>query len=133
MRATNTASPARVSDLLEAARGGDEDAFRRLVGPHRSSLHTHCYRMLASPHDAEDALQDALLRAWRGLPGFDGRSSVGTWLHRIATNACLNALESRKRRPLPSGVGAVFDDPEAAFVPGFEVPWLHPLPVDPAA
>jgi RNA polymerase sigma-70 factor (ECF subfamily) len=63
-------------DLLEAARGGDEDAFGRLIEPHRRELHAHCYRMLGSVHDAEDALQDALLRAWRGLPAFEGRSSL---------------------------------------------------------
>ena len=75
-----------------------------------------------------------MLRAWRAYATYDPeRASIRTWLYRIATNACLNALESRERRPLPSGVGPVFDDPEAAFVPGLEVPWLQPLPADPAA
>jgi RNA polymerase sigma-70 factor (ECF subfamily) len=82
-------------ELLEAACGGDEDAFRRLVEPHRAGLHAHCYRMLGSLHDAEDALQDALLRAWRGLPGFDGRSALRRWLYRITTNTCLDALKRR--------------------------------------
>jgi len=129
MRATTTASPATGSDLLEAARGGDEDAFRRLVGPHRSSLHTHCYRMLGSLHDAEDALQDALLRAWRGLPGFDGRSSVGTWLHRIATNACLDAIRRRPTRVLPIDYAPPTEagrgEPRA---PVREPIWIEPVP-----
>ena len=94
----------------------------------------HCYRMLGSVHDADDLVQETMLRAWRAYDRYDpDRASVRTWLYRIATNACLNALESRARRPLPAGAGPVFDDPEAAFVPGFEVPWLEPIPADPAA
>jgi RNA polymerase sigma-70 factor (ECF subfamily) len=77
-----------------------ERQFRRLVEEHRAELHAHCYRMLGSLEDAEDALQDALLRAWRGLQGFEGRSSPRTWLYRIATNACLKAIERRPARPL---------------------------------
>ena len=87
--------------LLEAARAGDEDAFARLVEPHRRALHAHCYRMLGSVPDAEDALQEALLRAWRGLRGFEGRSSLRSWLYAIATNACLRAIERRPKRVLP--------------------------------
>jgi RNA polymerase sigma-70 factor, ECF subfamily len=87
--------------LLEAACGGDEDAFRRLVEPYRSPLQAHCYRMLGSLHDAEDAVQDALLRAWRGLCGFDGRSALRTWLYRITTNACLDTIARRPKRVLP--------------------------------
>jgi RNA polymerase sigma-70 factor (ECF subfamily) len=90
--------------------------------------------MMGSVHEADDLVQETMLRAWRAYPRYDpGRASVRTWLYRIATNACLNALQSRARRPLPSAVGPVFEDPEAAFVPGLEVPWLQPLPTDPAA
>ena len=88
-------------ELLEAARRGDEDAYARLIGPHRAQLHAHCYRMLASAPDAEDALQEALLGAWRGLPRFEGRSSLRAWLYTIATNACLKAIERRPKRVLP--------------------------------
>src|SRR5215204_4308480 len=87
--------------LLHAARNGDEAAFRRLIEPHRAELHARCQRMLGSSHDADDALQDTLLRAWRGLPGFRGRSSLRTWLYRIATNVCLDAIARRPKRVLP--------------------------------
>ena len=92
-------------ELLDAARGGDEDAFRRIVEDHRAGLHAHCYRMLGSLHDAEDALQDTLFRAWRGLPGFGGRSSLRSWLYTIATNACLDAIARRPKRVLPIDYG----------------------------
>jgi RNA polymerase sigma factor (sigma-70 family) len=81
--------------LLEAARGGDENAFARLVEPHRGALHVHCYRMLGSVHDADDALQEALLGAWKGRSGFEGRSSLRSWLYTIATNASLRTLAGR--------------------------------------
>jgi RNA polymerase sigma-70 factor, ECF subfamily len=84
--------------VLEAARSGDPDAFEQLVAEHRPSLHAHSYRILGSRHDADDALQEALLRAWRGIPRFEGRSSVRTWLYRIATNASLDLIARRRRR-----------------------------------
>src|SRR5688500_1168917 len=88
-------------ELVMAARGGDHDAFRGLVEPYRAELHAHCYRMLGSLHDAEDALQEALLRAWRGLRGFEGRGAARSWLYRIATNSCLDAIARRPKRVLP--------------------------------
>lgn len=87
--------------LVAAAQAGDERAFHALVEPHRRALEVHCYRMLGSVHDAEDVLQDALLRAWRSLDRFEGRSTIHTWLYRIATNACLDELARRPRRPEP--------------------------------
>ena len=93
--------------LIDAARRGDEAAFRELVAPLRGPLHAHCHRMLGSAHDAEDAMQDVMLRAWRALPTFEGRSSIRSWLYRIATNTCLTALEKRPNRlqPLDDEVG----------------------------
>ena len=88
-------------ELLAAARGGDEEAFRRIVEPHRAELHAHCYRMLGSLHDAEDALQNVMLRAWRGLRRFEGRSATRAWLYKIATNVCLDAIGKRPKRVLP--------------------------------
>jgi RNA polymerase sigma-70 factor, ECF subfamily len=90
---------------LPAARRGDEAAFRELVEAHRADLHAHCYRMLGSLHDADDALQDTLLRAWRALPKFRGDSSLRTWLYRIATNVCLDAIARRPKRVLPVDYG----------------------------
>ncbi len=83
--------------LLVAAQRGDEQAFVGLTGPHRRSLHVHAYRMLGSLHDADDALQETLLRAWRGLPGYEPRAALSTWLHRIATNVALRMIEQRSR------------------------------------
>src|SRR5215471_20925660 len=85
---------------IEAARGGDEQAFSDLVEAHRAELIAHCYRMLGSYHDAEDAVQDALLRAWRALPGFEGRSSVRSWLYAIVTNTAIDIASRRARREL---------------------------------
>src|SRR5262249_18311038 len=92
-------------ELVDAARAGDETAFGRLVEEHRAELQAHCYRMLGSLYDAEDALQETLLRAWRGLPDFGGRSSLRTWLYRIATNASLDAIARRPKRVLPIDYG----------------------------
>ena len=129
VRATPSASAPSEPDLLEAARRGDELAFRRLVGPHRSGLHAHCYRMLASVHDAEDALQDALLRAWRGLQRFDERSSLRTWLHRIATNACLDLIRGRPTRMLPIDYGPPTEPGEQEpQEPVREPIWIEPYP-----
>ena len=102
--------------------------FARVVDPFRPELLAHCYRMAGSVHDAEDLVQETLVRAWRAWDGFEGRASVRTWLYRICTNVCLRALENRARRPLPSGLGApgALDAPLAAARP--EVPWLEPLP-----
>ena len=103
--------------------------FAAAVEPHRRELLVHCYQMLGSVQEAQDLLQETMLRAWQAYERYDSAlASMRTWLYRIATNACLNALESRARRPLPSGVGPPFDDPDGAFVPGFEVPWLQPIP-----
>ena len=87
------------ADLISRARAGDGDAFRELTEPHRRELQVHCYRMLGSFADAEDALQDTLLAAWQGLAGFQGRASLRTWLYKIATHRCLNARRAASRRP----------------------------------
>jgi RNA polymerase sigma-70 factor (ECF subfamily) len=106
----------------------DSAAFARLIEPYRSELHAHCYRMLGSVQDAEDALQDALLRAWRGLPRFEGRSSLRTWLYRIATNSCLRLLERRPRRVLPIDYGAPADPHDELAAPLVESVWIEPYP-----
>jgi RNA polymerase sigma-70 factor (ECF subfamily) len=126
MSASRTSSTER--ELLDASRGGDEGAYRRLVEPHRGELHAHCYRMLGSVHDAEDALQDALLRAWRGLARFEGRSSVRSWLYKIATNTCLDQIERRPKRVLPVDYGPATDPHDGPGEPLVESVWLEPYP-----
>jgi RNA polymerase sigma-70 factor, ECF subfamily len=103
--------------------------FGRLADPFRAELLAHCYRMLGSVQDAEDQVQETMIRAWRSYGDFEGRASLRTWLYRIATNACLRALENRSRRPLPSGLGGPGDDPGAGLAAERpEVPWLQPFP-----
>src|SRR5918994_5597945 len=114
-------------EALEAARRGDGDAFRSLVEPRRRELHVHCYRMLGSVQDAEDALQDTLLAAWRGLARFEGRASVRQWLYAIATNVCLNAIKRRRKRELPTDVGTPVG-PEADLGEAAPEMWIEPYP-----
>jgi RNA polymerase sigma-70 factor, ECF subfamily len=114
--------------MAETIANAGADSFAELVEPHRRELHAHCYRMLGSVHDADDALQEALLAAWKGLPGFQGRSSLRTWLYTIATNASLRVLDGRKRRELPGGTGAA-DDPRLPLAePLAEAGWIEPYP-----
>jgi RNA polymerase sigma-70 factor (TIGR02960 family) len=114
------------ADLIARARAGDGDAFQELIEPHRRELQVHCYRMLGSFQDAEDALQDTLLSAWQGLGGFEGRASLRTWLYRIATNRCLNALRSASRRPAREWDVPKVAPPEPTRLG--EVVWLQPFP-----
>jgi RNA polymerase sigma-70 factor (TIGR02960 family) len=112
---------------LALARAGDDEAFRALTEPHRRELQVHCYRILGSLQDAEDAVQETLLSAWRGLPGFEERASLRAWLYRIATNRCLNALrDSGRRQRLMEATGGVTDAPEPSRRP--EPIWLQPFP-----
>ena len=119
---------------LELARDGDEAAFTRLVAPLRRELHAHCYRMLGSVHDADDAVQEALVRAWRGVGRFEGRSTLRTWLYTVATRTSLDLADARGRRALPMDLGPAG---ERAVVDGndpvTDVAWLGPYPDDPAA
>ncbi len=115
---------------LDAARRHDAPAFERLIAPHRRELQAHCYRMLGSAQDAEDALQEALLRAWRALPKFEGRSSLRSWLYSIATNVCLRAIERRPKRVLPLDYGPPSDPHDGLAPPLTETVWLDPFPDD---
>jgi RNA polymerase sigma-70 factor, ECF subfamily len=126
-RAAGALTPSE-RELLEAARQGEDDAFGRLAGPFRGELYAHCYRMLGSAADADDALQEALLRAWRALPLFEGRSSFRSWLYKIATNACLRAIERRPRRVLPVDYGPAADPHDGPAQAVTEAVWLEPYP-----
>jgi RNA polymerase sigma-70 factor (ECF subfamily) len=114
--------------LLAAARDRDENAFARLIEPYRRELQAHCYQMLSSAADAEDALQDTLLGAWQGLPRFEGRSSPRSWLYTIATHACLRAIRRRPRRVLPIDYGPPADPHEPTAEPLVESVWIEPYP-----
>jgi RNA polymerase sigma-70 factor (ECF subfamily) len=118
----------RERELLKAARKGERDAFGRLVEPFERELQAHCYRMLGSYADAEDALQETLLRAWRALPRFEERSSLRSWLYRIATNACLRAIERRPKRVLPIDYGPASDPHDGPAEPVSDPVWLEPYP-----
>ena len=106
----------------------DDDVFASLVEPLRRELTVHCYRMSGSVQDAEDLVQETYLRAWRGFRDFENRSSVRTWMYRIATNVCLTALDGRARRPMPTGFGQPSSDPYSSLDSRPEVPWLEPVP-----
>jgi RNA polymerase sigma-70 factor (ECF subfamily) len=114
--------------VIDAARSADQHAFAQLVEPHRRELHAHAYRMLGSVHDTEDALQDAMLRAWRGLAKFDGRSSLRAWLYKITTNTCLDVIGRRQKRVLPIDHVAPADLGEAPGRPLIETVWIEPYP-----
>jgi RNA polymerase sigma-70 factor (ECF subfamily) len=116
--------------LLQRARAGDDRAFEELVAPYRAQLHAHCYRMLASAHDADDALQDALIGAWRGIGSFEGRSSLRGWLYRIATNAALRIGARRPRRQLSLDVAPACTDPHAWGEPLDASLWVEPYPAE---
>jgi RNA polymerase sigma-70 factor, ECF subfamily len=115
-------------ESLKAVRDGDRDGFGPLVEPYRRELRAHCYRMLGSYTDAEDALQETLLRAWRGLPQFEGRSSLRSWLYRIATNTCLRAIERRPKRVLPTDYARAADPHDSLADAVSEPVWLEPFP-----
>jgi len=114
------------TDLIVRARAGDEQAFGQLIEPYQRELQVHCYRILGSAQDAEDAVQETLLAAWRGLRGFEQRSSLRTWLYRIATSRCLNALRSASRREPMNWPRRDVDPPEPTRLG--EVVWLEPYP-----
>src|SRR6185312_13898033 len=114
--------------LLDAARGGDEAAFERLLAPYRGELHAHCYRMLGSLHDTEDAMQEALLRVWRNLDSLADRAALRAWLYRIATNACLDLIARRKRRLLPYEYAPAADPAQPPGEPVAETAWIEPYP-----
>ncbi len=116
-----------MDDFLTAAKSGDQEAFARLLEPFQRELRAHCYRMTGSLLDAEDLLQESLLRAWKGLPAFQGRSSLRTWLYRVSTNACLDLLEKKTRaRVMPEALGP--PNRTDSMAPDMDQPWLEPYP-----
>jgi len=128
MTTAETRGTAHERALLDGARKGDETAFGALLSPYRGELHAHCYRMLGSVHDAEDALQEATLRAWRGIGRFEGRSSLRSWLYTIATNTCLNLIAKRPKRVLPIDYGPATDPHDGLGMPLSETVWIEPYP-----
>jgi RNA polymerase sigma-70 factor, ECF subfamily len=113
---------------LARARDGDDAAFTRLVTPLRRELHAHCYRMIGSVHDADDAVQEALVRAWRGLPRFEGRSTLRTWLYTVATRVCLDVVDARNKRALPVDLGPYSEHAVLDQLPRTDIAWLGPYP-----
>lgn len=132
MEPTDASAVSDAADLVGAAQAGDPVAFDRLVEAYRAPLHAHCYRMLGSLHDADDALQETLLGAWRGLAGFEGRSSLRSWLYRIATNACLRLADRRSQLMLPTDRAPAGRDVHDLGEPVLEPTWLEPYPDRPA-
>src|SRR5882757_10245014 len=121
-------APDSERELLAAAQGGEGSAFAKLIEPYRGELQAHCYRMLGSLHDAEDAMQETLLRAWRAIGRFEGRSSLRSWLYTIATNSSLRLIERRPKRVLPSEFGPPADPHEETGKPLTESTWIEPYP-----
>jgi RNA polymerase sigma-70 factor, ECF subfamily len=128
MSPATTISPARENELLRGAQQGNESAFASVVEPYRGELHAHCYRMLGSVHDAEDALQETLLRAWRAIGRFEGRSSLRSWLYTIATNTSLNVIAKRPKRVLPIDYAPATDPHDGPGEPIVESVWIEPYP-----
>lgn len=124
----NSITPGNQNKHLELARAGNQEAFAQLVEPYRHELIVHCYRILGSFDDAEDILQETLVRAWRRLDSFEGKSTLRAWLYKIATNACLDALDTRKRRGLPKELYARGDPTQPLPPPSQEVVWIEPFP-----
>jgi RNA polymerase sigma-70 factor (ECF subfamily) len=116
------------TSTLDAARDGDEEAFALLIEPFRRELRAHCYRLSGSLHDADDLVQESLLRAWRGLKSFEGRSSLRTWLYKVATSACLDAIEKRLPRGLPMDLGPAVSAGAALAPPRLDPIWVEPWP-----